>query len=159
MYIPQEKRSPMNGLTDDITQCPWEEIITMWYVVEHFADTDLVLRKAAELLKPGGILALSKPNRNGVSGRSNIREFLRRSPRDHHIVWSPSAAGKVLRRYGFTARKTVVTGHHPERFPGLKLFGASPGRAWRPMLKAASRIARLGDTFEIYAQKTGDSDA
>ena len=138
------------------------DVITMWYVVEHFADTDLILRKAAGLLKPGGVLALSTPNLKGISGRGDFREFLRRSPRDHHIIWSPKVAGKVLQRYGLTARKTVITGHHPERFPGLKSLGNAHHGIRRSMVKTmgktASRIARLGDTFEIYAQKTGDSN-
>lgn len=138
------------------------DVITMWYVVEHFADIDLVLRKAAGLLKPGGVLALSTPNLSGISGRGNLREFLRRSPRDHHIIWSPKVAGDVLQRYGLTARKTVITGHHPERFPGLKLLWTARHGVRRSMMKrvgkTVSRIARLGDTFEIYAQKTGDSN-
>jgi hypothetical protein len=44
-------------------------------------------------------------------------------------------------------QKTVVTGHHPERFPRWMRFLGT-----RALLKI-SRICGLGDTFEVYAVK------
>ncbi len=134
------------------------DVLTMWYVIEHFSDTEAVLRKAARLLKPGGIMALSTPNFHGISGRRDSDEFLRRSPRDHHIVWSPEVGKKALARYGLSTEQIVITGHHPERFPsfkGIRLLGGSFGYR---VLKEFSRRAGLGDTFEIYACKTGESN-
>jgi len=128
------------------------DLITMWYVIEHFSSTAEALRKAFGLLKPGGILALATPNYGGISGRRDLRSFLKNSPRDHHIIWSPDAAGKAVRRYGFRPEKTVVTGHHPERFFKSGLSGS--GSVYKT-LRLFSGIAGLGDTFEIYARKTG----
>jgi 2-polyprenyl-3-methyl-5-hydroxy-6-metoxy-1,4-benzoquinol methylase len=141
----------------DAEPCSYD-VLTMWYVVEHFSDTDAVLKKAARLLKPGGIVALSTPNSSGISGRRDIGEFLRRSPRDHHIVWSPELAEKVLARYGLTGEKVVITGHHPERFPSFKAVRLITGPFGYRLLKSFSRFAGLGDTFEIYARKTGESN-
>lgn len=134
------------------------DVITMWYVVEHFSDTEAVLKKAARLLNPGGILALSTPNFCGISGRRDPGEFLRRSPGDHHIVWSPKVAETALARYGLTTEKVVITGHHPERFPSFKAVKLLAGPFGYCLLKCLSRFAGLGDTFEIYARKTGESN-
>jgi 2-polyprenyl-3-methyl-5-hydroxy-6-metoxy-1,4-benzoquinol methylase/spore coat polysaccharide biosynthesis predicted glycosyltransferase SpsG len=127
--------------------------VTLWYVIEHFIDTDLVLRKASSLLPPGGVLAFSTPNGAGISARKGIQEFLSISPADHFTVFSPHRLGEILARYGLVLRRIRVTGHHPERFPGA--IGAA-ARRWRfayRLVAGVSRIVRLGDTFEAYAVK------
>ncbi|MCL2373933.1 MAG: class I SAM-dependent methyltransferase [Treponema sp.] len=128
--------------------------VTMWYVLEHFEDPGNILREICRILRNGGVLAFSTPSSSGISGRKNMQMFLKNSPADHWTVWSPRSCKKVLARYGFRLRKIVVTGHHPERFPLLGRF-VSPGRKgllYR-LLFFASRIFRLGDTFEAYAVK------
>ncbi len=125
--------------------------LTLWYVIEHFPDTDFVLSKAAELLPTGGVFAFSTPNGRGISARRSLQEFLRKSPGDHFTVFSPRRLRRLLARYDMQLVRIRVTGHHPERFPGLlgRAAGARPG-IWR-FLRAASVFLRLGDTFEAYA--------
>lgn len=125
------------------------QVVSMWYVLEHFRDPASVLRSVNRLLAPGGLLALSTPNAAGVSARRDREAFLRASPEDHGTVWSPAAARRILRRFGFRLRRVRVTGHHPERFPPLL-------PPWA--LSALSRLLRLGDTFEAYAVKIGDPE-
>ena len=124
------------------------DCVTMWYVIEHFRDLHGALELAADMVNPGGVFAFSTPNSAGISGKRSIRKFLSSSPTDHFTVWSPFAARRVLRRYGFRVRKIRVTGHHPERFGPLfekkRLILHNLGMM-------ASRIFRLGDTFEVYA--------
>ena len=122
----------------------------MWYVIEHLVDLHRVLRLARELLVDGGVLAFSTPNGTGISARRSLRRFLEQSPGDHYTVWSPRSAREVLRRHGFRIRRTRVTGHHPERFPFAGGRGWW-GRAYRVHAGVASRLLRLGDTFEVYA--------
>jgi 2-polyprenyl-3-methyl-5-hydroxy-6-metoxy-1,4-benzoquinol methylase len=124
------------------------DCLTMWYVIEHFRDLSAALSLAAKLVKPGGVFAFSTPNAAGISGRRSLRKFLEESPRDHFTVWSPRSARTVLNRFGFSVRKIRVTGHHPERFPGV--FGKLGGLGSRLCI-AVSRLFRLGDTFEVYA--------
>jgi 2-polyprenyl-3-methyl-5-hydroxy-6-metoxy-1,4-benzoquinol methylase len=130
------------------------EVITMWYVIEHFRDSAAVLRRVNSLLKQGGVFAFATPNAAGISGRKNRIRFLQNSPQDHYSVWSPRAAIGILRRYGFRLSEVVVTGHHGERFPCPGRL--APESAIASAFTAISRLLRLGDTFEAYAVKVKD---
>jgi 2-polyprenyl-3-methyl-5-hydroxy-6-metoxy-1,4-benzoquinol methylase len=130
------------------------DVITMWYVIEHFPDTAAVLRRINSLLRIGGVFAFATPNAAGISGRKNRTRFLNNSPRDHFTVWSPRAAAGIFKRYGFQLRKIAVTGHHGERFPWPGRL--CPDSAIASGFSALSRLLRLGDTFEAYAVKQRD---
>jgi 2-polyprenyl-3-methyl-5-hydroxy-6-metoxy-1,4-benzoquinol methylase len=126
------------------------DVVAMWFVIEHFRDLETVLEKVASLLPTGGIFALSTPNLKGISGRKNRQGFLSASPEDHFTLWSPSWARRVLPDFNITVRKIAVTGHHPERFPGME----EKGRGIRWSIAAGmSRLLGLGDTFEVYGVK------
>jgi len=128
------------------------DVVTMWFVIEHFEALDAVLSRVSRLLPVGGVFALSTPNGSGVSARKNIRSFLENSPADHYTVLTPRSARRVLRRYGLRVRSVRITGHHPERFPGA---------LGRPRMArftgALSRFLGLGDTFEVYAVKAREA--
>jgi 2-polyprenyl-3-methyl-5-hydroxy-6-metoxy-1,4-benzoquinol methylase len=124
------------------------DIITMWYVIEHFEALDQILARVSALLPVGGVFAFSTPNGRGISGRMNLRSFLENSPPDHYVVFTPRSARRVLRRYGLRVRSVRITGHHPERFPGML------GRPrFAKVAGTLSRFFGLGDTFEVYAEK------
>ena len=130
------------------------DAVTLWYVIEHFREPGNILLEIHRILRDGGVLAFSTPSFSGVSGRKDLRAFLKNSPPDHWTIWSPRACKSILARYGFRLRKTVVSGHHPERFPFFGRF-LRPGKndfLYR-LLMLASRAFRLGDTFEVYAVK------
>ncbi|MDR2134137.1 MAG: class I SAM-dependent methyltransferase [Treponema sp.] len=124
------------------------DIITLWFVIEHFRAADRLLRKAAGLLKAGGLLAFSTPNGRGVSRCFFPRLFFEKSPQDHYTIWDPRSAPRVLARFGLRIKKIRFTGHHPERFPRfMRLLFRQQGCA------LISRLFGLGDTFEVYAEK------
>ena len=127
------------------------DAVALWYVIEHFADLRNVLEAASAALKPGGVLAFSTPSGSGISARARFSDFLRKSPADHWTIWEPERTAGFLARYGFKLEKIVVTGHHPERFPGLAAI-RSDGITHRFALRI-SRSFGLGDTFEAYAVK------
>jgi 2-polyprenyl-3-methyl-5-hydroxy-6-metoxy-1,4-benzoquinol methylase/spore coat polysaccharide biosynthesis predicted glycosyltransferase SpsG len=142
------------------------DVLTMWYVIEHFADLDRALRNAAALVRPGGILALATPSGEGISARSDFPRFLERSPDDHFTLWEPSRVASLLKAYGFRVELVRSTGHHPERFPLLKALAAGPlGRVaplaalLRAAADAVSKACGLGDTFEVYAVRESASPA
>ena len=130
------------------------DLLTMWYVIEHFPELDSVLKRVNRLLRMGGLFAFSTPNANGVSGRRTPARFLEKSPRDHFTIWTPRIARRVLARYGFRVRRIRVTGHHPERFS----WGASARGAARALIDRYSRVCGLGDTFECYAVKVAEAE-
>ena len=127
-------------------------VITLWYVMEHFQNCISALTEIRKLLKPGGMLAFSTPSFSGISGRKNLRDFLSASPADHYTVWSPKMCRKALTLAGFKVKKTVVSGHHPERFPLLGKFADDRKSPVYRVLLTISRLFGLGDTFEVYAQ-------
>jgi 2-polyprenyl-3-methyl-5-hydroxy-6-metoxy-1,4-benzoquinol methylase len=134
------------------------DVVTMWYVIEHFADLASVLKRVNALLAPGGVFALSTPNAAGISGLRPSRrgQALFYTP-DHYTIWDPRHARRVLARFGLRLESVHVTGHHPRRFP---LAGnVRAGSAAFGLLRAASEALRLGDTFEAYAVKVRDLDA
>jgi 2-polyprenyl-3-methyl-5-hydroxy-6-metoxy-1,4-benzoquinol methylase len=129
------------------------DIITLWFVIEHFTDCVTVLEEIKKLLKSGGILAFSTPSYSGISGRSSLRRFLSASPADHWTVWSPKIAKKALALAGFKVKKIVVTGHHSQRFPFIGKFAKSKKSPVYWLLLVISKIFGLGDSFEVYAKK------
>ncbi|MCL2294531.1 MAG: methyltransferase domain-containing protein [Spirochaetes bacterium] len=133
-------------ITYDITHKKFD-IITMWYVIEHFKNPGEVLEKVKKLICKSGLFAFSTPNLSGISGLYNKNKFLESSPSDHYTIWNISSAKHILRKFGFKVCKVRNTGHHPKRFPLIlqKIFGLK-------ILGFISRVLRLGDTFEIYAE-------
>ncbi|MDR2097365.1 MAG: methyltransferase domain-containing protein [Spirochaetaceae bacterium] len=128
------------------------DVITLWYVIEHFENVKTVLEKIHGLLNPGGVLAFSTPNCSGISALRSLKNFLEKSPADHWTIWDARRVKKVLRHFGFDVKKIIVTGHHPERFPICPRLADKRGPVYKA-LTAFSRMFRLGDTFEVYAKK------
>ena len=127
--------------------------VTMWFVIEHFQDLNSVLLKVSQLLVGGGVFAFSTPALSGVTGRWNRRLFFAQSPTDHYTIWDRRQAKKQLERYGFTVKKIVSIGHHPERFPHAAKI-KKDGIRWN-ILMLLSKLFKLGDSMEIYAIKQG----
>jgi len=121
-------------------------------VIEHFPDCAVVLTQIKKILTPGGILAFSTPSFSGISGRKNLNRFLSASPADHWTIWSPAMCKKALASFGFKVKKIAISGHHPERFPLVGKFAKSKKSPLYAPLLTISKILKLGDTFEVYAQ-------
>jgi SAM-dependent methyltransferase len=129
------------------------DVITLWYVIEHFEDPRRALGEINRLLKPGGILAFGTPSFEGISRQKSRGNFLKKSPSDHWTLWSPRRCGKILASFGFTVKKIRITGHHPERFPLIGPFLTKKTGPVYGFFYWISMIFSLGDTFEVYAVK------
>ncbi len=125
------------------------DMVTLWYVIEHLADIRGALDRVRQMLPPGGLLAFSTPCGSGISARRDQRAFLENSPRDHFTIWEPRRVSAILNRCGFRVLGWRSTGHHPER------FGRRAGPLRTALRMRASRVFRLGDTFEVLAERSG----
>jgi 2-polyprenyl-3-methyl-5-hydroxy-6-metoxy-1,4-benzoquinol methylase len=129
---------------------PKPDVVTLWFVIEHFSDLRPLLAKVNSLLPVGGLFAFSTPNGRGVSRRFRPTQFWEQSPDDHFTIWNPAVSRPVLARFGFELAAVRITGRHPERFPGV-----GPAGSWSRRLVAwLDRRLGWGDTFEVYARKT-----
>ncbi len=138
--------------TEHFSAEPRPDLLTMWFVIEHFPDLDNVLRRVSRTLPVGGIFAFSTPNGRGITRRFSPDRFWRESPDDHFSIWSPANTRAALARFGFQVKAFRVTGHHPERFPRLR-----PGGLRSSVVSWLSRVLGWGDTFEVYAVKTREA--
>ena len=126
--------------------------ITIYFVLEHFKNPLMAVRKVYNLLKPGGVLAIAIPSRGGILYRMNRREFLDSHPDDHYFDTTPGNLKRFLAGFGFKVVRIKATGIHPERF--FSVFGLKkvPG-ILKMFYRVVAKIFRLGDTFELYAVK------
>lgn len=143
-----------NFLTDEleITSAPNAfDVVTLWYVMEHFADLATVVQRVDKLLLPGGILAFSTPNADGLSARYSPKAFFQTSPKDHYYIFSLPGLRRYFARYGYELMGFRATGIHYKRFKHLfphlsKVIPQVLYRVW-------AERKNLGDTMEVYFRK------
>ncbi len=127
------------------------QVITLWFVIEHFLVLDELLKKIAQHQEVGGVLAFSTPNGKGLSARFAEDDFLTNSPMDHYFILSSKNIKKLLKKYDYRLLKIKSTGIHFHRFK--KLF---PWLAFFIREKLYNSLAswlNWGDTIEVYASK------
>jgi len=128
------------------------DVVTFFFVVEHFKAVERVFEKAQRILKPHGIIAIALPNRSGITFRLNRTKYIQDHPRDHYFDTNPRNLTRLLKKYGFKRKRIYITGVHPERF--FKAVGCNV--RWKFLERVycvGARIFRLGDTFEYYGIK------
>jgi hypothetical protein len=73
------------------------------------------------------------------------------------VILSPKLLKKTLKEFGFGNIKVVITGIHPERFfKSFKMLKLTELKIFKSLFIFAAKLLKLGDTFEIYAQKLRD---
>ncbi len=164
------KNLSLNVKTENFLDLEYENgsfnVVSLFFVAEHFYNVEKVIEKVYSLLRDGGLIAIGLPNRGGISYRINRREYLSRHPADHYFDTRPGNLVKLLKRYGFRKKCICITGIHPERFYkklGIEFDRLSGGKRgvfvsgiYFFMVKLYTMIAqflRLGDTFEYYGIK------
>ncbi len=127
------------------------DVITLWYVIEHFPDLEELFRQISSNQPSGGILAFSTPNGAGLSALKDRRNFLSRSPDDHYFIFSKKNIVMLLKKNGYKPVKFYSTGIHYSRFkelyPWLKFFVP------QVVYELVAKVFNRGDTFEVYAVK------
>jgi SAM-dependent methyltransferase len=128
----------------------WErgsfDVVTMWDYIEHTLDPAAELRRAADLLRPGGLLALSTGDAGSFVARLSGRRWHLLTPRHHNYFFTRSALLLTLQEAGMT---TVLSRHLSARYSArylvhkLRTLGDP-----QPLRKLERRLSesRLGAT-------------
>ncbi len=127
------------------------DVITSFFVIEHIKDFKKLLFLFKCHLKDKGVLVLSTPNSEGISIKYNFLNYVKIHPVDHFSIFSPKLLKEILKEYGFGNIKIVIKGIHIERFIKSKKLGEN--KLIKNIVYFFARLFKLGDTFEIYAQK------
>ncbi len=127
------------------------DVIVSYYVIEHIKDFEKLLFLFHCHLNPGGVLSLSTPNGTGFSIKYKFDEYSSKHPKDHYYIFNPKMFTKLLKRRGFDNIRIRVTGIHPGRIIKSK-FLLNIKFVYK-IVSFFIKILKLGDTFEIYAQK------
>jgi len=147
--------------------------ITMWDVIEHLPDPRAMIREARRLLRPGGVLVISVPNRHGLAMRIFRRHSIVVSPPEHLTYFSRAAIRKLLESEGFAieaircidiylrewtrlfakspegeAAETTLYRSFYDRLTGSRLFLAAMDVANRLL-----NLTRLGDQLLVLSRK------
>lgn len=99
------------------------DLITMWDVIEHVVDFHALLRRARELLAPGGLLVLETQDISSVFARVLGRRWHHYKHAEHIYHFTPATLRRVLSDCGFavldigtrSAGKDVSTAFVAER--------------------------------------------
>jgi 2-polyprenyl-3-methyl-5-hydroxy-6-metoxy-1,4-benzoquinol methylase len=85
------------------------DLVTMWDVIEHVPDPTAYVRRAAELLRPGGVISLATPDIDSVPARLAGRRWVGFKLSEEHVYYfSVSTLTKVLNDAGF---EVIGVGH------------------------------------------------
>lgn len=95
------------------------DLVTMWDVIEHVPDPAAYIRRAAEVLKPGGILALATPDVSSLPARLTGRRWVGYKLSEEHVYYfSTATLTRMLEEAGFE----VISSRHIGKYVTLRLF-------------------------------------
>jgi 2-polyprenyl-3-methyl-5-hydroxy-6-metoxy-1,4-benzoquinol methylase len=140
------------------------DAVTFWDVLEHVPDPADALRAAHRLLRPGGTLALSTPNLDGLFPRLSrpvghlTGYWTHPEPPAHLFQFSRRTLGRLLGATGFDVLE-VLHERTPLKYTlapgGLRRVARSP---WRALYVAAfvlpllaGPVVRMGDEIVVFA--------
>jgi 2-polyprenyl-3-methyl-5-hydroxy-6-metoxy-1,4-benzoquinol methylase len=75
--------------------------VIFWHSLEHMADPVSALRRAHELLKPGGLVVVAVPNYSSLQARLFGRHWFHLDVPRHYFHFSQDSLEKALRDQGF----------------------------------------------------------
>lgn len=120
------------------------DAVTMWDYIEHSIDPAADLRRAHELLRAGGVLALSTGDAATLVARASGSRWHLLTPRHHNFFFTAATLSRLLAQSGFAV---VSLDHRGSRYPVRYLVHKSrtlvPARALDTLTGRLAR-SRLG---------------
>jgi len=160
-----------SGTLEDAEIAPGVDVLTFWDVLEHLPDPASTLRRAWRLLSPGGVLAASTPNLDGLFPRLSgavgrrLGYWTHPQPPAHLYQFSRQTLAALLGSCGFR----VLAVHH-DRSPlkyslaphGFRRLLHSPWRAAYAVTFALPLVlgprVGAGDELTVVARKVDSAD-
>jgi len=95
------------------------DLVTMWDVIEHVPDPKAYVRRAAELLRPGGVISLATPDVDSLPARLAGRRWVGYKLSEEHVYYfSVKTLSDMLTEAGFE----VVNVRHIGKYVPFSLF-------------------------------------
>ncbi len=121
----------------DLPECAFQ-VVTFFHVLEHLDRPEAYLRKARQLLAPGGLLVVEVPNFASPGFRFlGTRDFCTDYP-NHLVFFTPASLSRLLSRCGFSVGD--VSHFSLEYSPYttlqnlLNVLPGEPGRLYRALM-------------------------
>ena len=81
------------------------DVVTLLQTIEHMKDLSLSLKKVWKILKPGGYLLITTPDREGFLGRVMGRFWFTYHNSEHLYFFSKRSLANLLERHRFVVKK------------------------------------------------------
>lgn len=137
------------------------DLITMWDVLEHLPDPRRAVRRCHDLLKAGGVLALTTPNTGGLLRKLTGRNWVEYKIPEHLYFFNPATIAALLAKSGFRPLTIRSEGKYVSAaFLAKRLAEATPllaplrPLADRPRLQRLSLYVNATNTMLVIARKT-----
>lgn len=131
----------------DFLDTEWDhnkfDLISMWDVIEHLPDPVSNLKRAFQLIKPGGYLVLSTGDITSITARLFGRFWHLMTPPEHQYFFSPSTIKRML---NFCRFDLVSIRHNGKRVP-LDFMLQKVSRLLYPA--ATKRVSQLATWLEL----------
>jgi 2-polyprenyl-3-methyl-5-hydroxy-6-metoxy-1,4-benzoquinol methylase len=122
-----------------LSHAPYD-CVTMWDYIEHSIDPAGELARAHELLRPGGVLALSTGDAGSLAARLSGRRWHLLTPHHHNFFFSTATLVRACRDAGF---QVLTSGH-----PGARYTLRYLTYKLRSMAPESQVVRRTGEAFE-----------
>ncbi len=127
------------------------ELITGWYVFEHFSNINNVFNNVSNLLKKNGLFCFSIPSIYGPTYKYNRDKYLYERPDEHYYDFSPMSLKILLKKHGFKILYIKGQKSHFSRFKKYSHFLGSlvPKFVYNIFVEKF----KFSDTLEVYCKK------
>jgi len=124
------------------------DLICLWDVVEHVVDPHALLRRARELLAPGGLLVLETQNVESRFARALGPRWHHYKHAEHLSHFTPATVTRILADTGFAVRD--ITARHAGKYISADFIAERSARLHPALSRALTPVARLARGRAVY---------
>lgn len=138
------------------------DVVVLWDTIEHLAHPSAYTERLAQMLRPGGILALTTGDVNSLMARLRGRHWRLYYPPEHLHFFSRGTIRRLLEQAGLEIKEVRSVGFSRSLDTMLfRMFADRKGRFAAELYKAAKRAGvtrfsvylNFGDIMFVVAQK------